>query len=171
MCCCVLQCLCQCLEFQFDTVIADRVMILQRLRLLASTLPTQPILTWDFFLNRFDTLSLEAQLDLESNGDIQYPTGMSSTLSHFTHIVPYKVCSKVCFSLLLTCWTWYKMSLVCVRLGLSLSVMCVVIQGFRSLGKSIHVLHSNFYQKCIIYIKSNLNNTWRICIARTYFSL
>lgn len=33
------------------------------------------ILTWDFFLSRFDTLSLEAQVDLESTGDITCPTG------------------------------------------------------------------------------------------------
>ncbi|XP_064602074.1 protein unc-79 homolog isoform X2 [Liolophura sinensis] len=82
-----IKCLCQCLEFQFDTVIADRVMILQRLRLLASTLPTQPILTWEFFLNRFDTLSLEAQLDLESNGDIQYPTDLSSSDRESEHFL------------------------------------------------------------------------------------
>lgn len=50
-------------------------MILHRIFLLSNVLPEQFILSWEFFLNRFDTLSLEAQLDLESAGDIAFPTG------------------------------------------------------------------------------------------------
>lgn len=63
------QCLCRCLEFQFDHVISDRIMIIQRMRLLSNVLKEDKILTWDFFLSRLDTLSLEAQIDLENSGD------------------------------------------------------------------------------------------------------
>ena len=66
----VLQCMCQCMEFQFDSVISDRTLILQRLLLLQRVLKDEEIFSWHFFLNRFDTLCLEAQLDLESAGDI-----------------------------------------------------------------------------------------------------
>jgi hypothetical protein len=66
----------QCLEFQFDTVIQDRSLILHRMQLLSYVLGKVRILSWEFFLNRFDTLSLEAQVDLESSGDIACPTGM-----------------------------------------------------------------------------------------------
>jgi len=64
------QCLLECLEFQFDTVISDRSMILHSMFLLSTALKRQEILTWEMFLNRFDTLCLEAQLDLESTSDI-----------------------------------------------------------------------------------------------------
>ncbi|XP_071164350.1 protein unc-79 homolog isoform X1 [Mytilus edulis] len=64
-----IRCLCRCLEFQFDHVISDRIMIIQRMRLLSNVLKEDKILTWDFFLSRLDTLSLEAQIDLE-NSDI-----------------------------------------------------------------------------------------------------
>ena len=67
--------MCQCLEFQFDAVISDRRMILHCMHLLANLLPELEILNWDFFLARFDSLSLEAQLDLESTGDLSCPTG------------------------------------------------------------------------------------------------
>ena len=70
------QCMCQCLEFQFDTVIRDRTMILTNLYLLSIVLKDHDILTWDLFLNRFDTLCLEAQLDLESSGDISSLQGL-----------------------------------------------------------------------------------------------
>ena len=71
----MLQCLIHCLEFQFDTVIRDRCLILHRIQLLSFVLTKVRILCWEFFLNRFDTLSLEAQVDLESTGDISCPTG------------------------------------------------------------------------------------------------
>ena len=61
------QCICQSLEFQFDSVISDRTLILSRLEALQVVLKERHILTWDFFLNRFDTLCLEAQLDLEGS--------------------------------------------------------------------------------------------------------
>ena len=62
--------MCHCLEYQFDSVIKDRTMILQKMYLLSVVLKDQDIFTWEFFLNRFDSLCLEAQLDLESTGDI-----------------------------------------------------------------------------------------------------
>ena len=58
------QCICQSLEFQFDSVISDRTLILSRLEALQVVLKERHILTWDFFLNRFDTLCLKTQLDL-----------------------------------------------------------------------------------------------------------
>ncbi|KAJ8308209.1 hypothetical protein KUTeg_013083 [Tegillarca granosa] len=72
-------CLCQCLEFQFDHVINDRIIILQRMHLLSNVLRNQKILSWVFFMSRFDTLSLEAQLDIEHSTDIPYPTDLSSS--------------------------------------------------------------------------------------------
>lgn len=63
------------MEAQFDLVIADRPLIIHRLLLLSTLLPDQPILTWDFFLQRFDSLSMEAQIQLEKTGEIAYPQG------------------------------------------------------------------------------------------------
>ncbi|XP_034946562.1 protein unc-79 homolog isoform X2 [Chelonus insularis] len=59
-----------CLETQFDSVIVDRPMVLQSLYQLHNSLSDRKILTWDFFLNRFDALFLEAQINLEKTGDI-----------------------------------------------------------------------------------------------------
>lgn len=59
-----------CLEMQFDTVIVDRPMVLQSIYQLHNSLSDRKILTWDFFLNRFDTLFLEAQIHLEKTGEI-----------------------------------------------------------------------------------------------------
>lgn len=64
-----------CLETQFDSVIVDRPMVLQSLYQLHNSLSERKILTWDFFLNRFDTLFLEAQINLEKSGDITYLRG------------------------------------------------------------------------------------------------
>lgn len=65
-----------CLETQFDSVIVDRPMVLQCLYQLHNSLSERKILTWDFFLNRFDTLFLEAQINLEKSGDISYLRGI-----------------------------------------------------------------------------------------------
>ncbi|XP_060067575.1 protein unc-79 homolog isoform X2 [Ylistrum balloti] len=81
------KCLCQCMEFQFDHVISDRIMILQRMQLLANVLKDQKILSWEFFLARFDSLSLEAQLDLENNGDIACPTDLTSSDRESEHFL------------------------------------------------------------------------------------
>ncbi|CAK9822552.1 Protein unc-79 homolog [Anthophora retusa] len=59
-----------CLETQFDSVIVDRPMVLQSLYQLHNSLSDRHILTWEFFLNRFDALFLEAQINLERSGDI-----------------------------------------------------------------------------------------------------
>lgn len=59
-----------CLETQFDSVIVDRPMVLQSLYQLHNSLSDRKILTWEFFLNRFDALFLEAQINLEKSGDI-----------------------------------------------------------------------------------------------------
>ncbi|XP_076284317.1 UNC-79 domain-containing protein isoform X2 [Lasioglossum baleicum] len=61
-----------CLETQFDSVIVDRPMVLQSLYQLHNSLSDRHILTWEFFLNRFDALFLEAQISLERSGDIPY---------------------------------------------------------------------------------------------------
>ena len=73
------QCMCYCLEFQFDSVITDRTLVLQRLLLLQASLPKVTVFSWEFFLNRFDTLCLEAQLDLESTGEVNSFTGRDFT--------------------------------------------------------------------------------------------
>ncbi|XP_074099660.1 UNC-79 domain-containing protein isoform X1 [Cotesia typhae] len=59
-----------CLETQFDSVIVDRPMVLQSLYQVHNSLSDRRILTWEFFLNRFDALFLEAQISLEKVGDI-----------------------------------------------------------------------------------------------------
>ncbi|CAL7949507.1 unnamed protein product [Xylocopa violacea] len=59
-----------CLETQFDSVIVDRPMVLQSLYQLHNSLSDRHILTWEFFLNRFDALFLEAQINLERSGDL-----------------------------------------------------------------------------------------------------
>ncbi|XP_032682267.1 protein unc-79 homolog isoform X3 [Odontomachus brunneus] len=68
-----------CLETQFDSVIVDRPMVLQSLYQLHNSLSDRRILTWEFFLNRFDALFLEAQINLEKSGDISYLRGQSHT--------------------------------------------------------------------------------------------
>ncbi|KAG5670190.1 hypothetical protein PVAND_000469 [Polypedilum vanderplanki] len=61
-----------CLESQFDTFIVDRPVVLQSVYQLLNSLSDRKILTWDFFLSRFDTLFIEAQVNLEKNGDLSY---------------------------------------------------------------------------------------------------
>ncbi|KAK9304372.1 hypothetical protein QLX08_004330 [Tetragonisca angustula] len=68
-----------CLETQFDTVIVDRPMVLQSLYQLHNSLSDRHILTWEFFLNRFDALFLEAQIYLERSGDIPYLRDLRNT--------------------------------------------------------------------------------------------
>lgn len=52
--------------------IVDRPVVLQSVYQLLNSLSDRKILTWEFFLNRFDTLFIEAQVNLEKNGDISY---------------------------------------------------------------------------------------------------
>lgn len=61
-----------CLESQFDLFIVDRPVVLQSLYQLHNSLSDRKVLTWEFFLNRFDTLFIEAQITLEKCGDICY---------------------------------------------------------------------------------------------------
>jgi len=50
-------------------------MILQRLFLLSVILKDAEIFSWEFFFNRFDTLCLEAQLNIEKTADTTALTG------------------------------------------------------------------------------------------------
>lgn len=60
-----------CLELQFDTVMADRIFILRtmtKLFIAARHFKNHIVFTWEFFMQRFNTLSLETQLIREDNG-------------------------------------------------------------------------------------------------------
>lgn len=59
-----------CLESQFDMVIGDRSVVLRCIYQLHNLLSDRKVLSWDFFLNRFDTLFLEAQITLEKAGEV-----------------------------------------------------------------------------------------------------
>lgn len=85
--CLCLQSLVLCLETQFDSVIVDRPMVLQSLYQLHNCLSDRKILTWEFFLNRFDALFLEAQINLEKSADIPYLRGSTSYLSFLLLVV------------------------------------------------------------------------------------
>ncbi|XP_068152160.1 protein unc-79 homolog isoform X7 [Drosophila tropicalis] len=61
-----------CLESQFDLFIVDRPVVLQSVYQLHNSLSDRKMLGWEFFLNRFDTLFVEAQINLEKCGDISY---------------------------------------------------------------------------------------------------
>ncbi len=78
------------LEFQFDTVISDRPIILHRLSKLYTILlrnnSSVKILSWEFFLNRFDTLSIESQISMEESGELISPQsigGFNTESEHF----------------------------------------------------------------------------------------
>ncbi len=58
------------MEYQFDTVATDRTIILQRMQQLSFALPNRQIFTWDFFIDRFGILSIEAQISGKSKPDI-----------------------------------------------------------------------------------------------------
>uniref|UniRef100_A0A6G1S3Y4 Protein unc-79 n=2 Tax=Aceria tosichella TaxID=561515 RepID=A0A6G1S3Y4_9ACAR len=59
-----------CLEVQFDYIIIDRSIILRSVFQLYNHLRDRRFLTWDFFLNRFDTIFMEAQIYLQQTGEI-----------------------------------------------------------------------------------------------------
>ncbi|KAL7061758.1 hypothetical protein AAHC03_0811 [Spirometra sp. Aus1] len=65
-----LMCCTHCLEHQFDTVAADRSLILQRMHQLSCALSNRQIFSWDFFIDRFGILSIEAQINEKSKPDI-----------------------------------------------------------------------------------------------------
>ncbi|GBP28889.1 Protein unc-79 homolog [Eumeta japonica] len=68
-----------CLETQFDLVIIDRPMVLQSLYQLHNTLSDRKILTWEFFLNRFEALFLEAQINSKKGTDFSNLRELVST--------------------------------------------------------------------------------------------
>lgn len=59
-----------CFELQFDSVIQDRPLILNIVSkfysCFASSTKSQSILTWEFFMSRFNSLFIEQQLNQES---------------------------------------------------------------------------------------------------------
>lgn len=59
-----------CLESQFDLVVVDRPMILQCVYQLHNSLSDRNILTWQFFLNRFEALFVEAQMQSNNTVDL-----------------------------------------------------------------------------------------------------
>lgn len=85
----ILQGLCLCLDFQFDTVVRDRPIILSKLLLLHFLKKDIPALSWEFFVNRFETLSLEAQLHLDCNKEFPFPTSASQLLSSGFYTCPH----------------------------------------------------------------------------------
>ncbi|XP_063378165.1 protein unc-79 homolog [Cydia fagiglandana] len=68
-----------CLETQFDLVIVDRAMVLQCVYQLHNTLSDRNILSWQFFLNRFEALFLEAQINSNKNVDFNNLRELVST--------------------------------------------------------------------------------------------
>eukprot|EP00066_Takifugu_rubripes_P028448 XP_011617714.1 PREDICTED: protein unc-79 homolog [Takifugu rubripes] len=81
-----LQGLCLCLDFQFDTVVRDRPIILSKLLLLHSLKKDIPALSWEFFVNRFETLSLEAQLHLDCNKEFPFPTTITAVRTNVANL-------------------------------------------------------------------------------------
>nr|XP_033809162.1 protein unc-79 homolog [Geotrypetes seraphini] len=81
-----LQGLCLCLDFQFDTVVKDRPTILTKLLLLHFLKQDIPALSWEFFVNRFETLSLEAQLHLDCNKEFPFPTTITAVRTNVANL-------------------------------------------------------------------------------------
>lgn len=80
-----------CLESQFDLFIVDRPVVLQSVYQLHNSLSDRKIINWEFFLNRFETLFVEAQVFLEKNGDITFLRGECMTCEismemHFKYV-------------------------------------------------------------------------------------
>lgn len=67
--------MCLCLESQFDSCILDRPLIINRINLLATVVSKGNILSWDFFIQRFETLALEAQLKSYMGNENAYVQG------------------------------------------------------------------------------------------------
>lgn len=78
----LLQLMCLCLESQFDNSVMDRALIITRIQQLTSILPDQEILTWEFFIQRFEGLAIESQL-LMKNGESNFVHG-----SFFNYFFP-----------------------------------------------------------------------------------
>uniref|UniRef100_A0ABD2W2F2 Uncharacterized protein n=1 Tax=Trichogramma kaykai TaxID=54128 RepID=A0ABD2W2F2_9HYME len=69
-----------CLENQFDLVIIDRPIILQTLYQLHNCLSDRKVISWNFFLNRFDSIFLEAQIILGKLEGVNMIRGLHKTL-------------------------------------------------------------------------------------------
>uniref|UniRef100_A0A8D8RWG0 Protein unc-79 homolog n=1 Tax=Cacopsylla melanoneura TaxID=428564 RepID=A0A8D8RWG0_9HEMI len=67
-----LKSLVMCLETQFDSVIIDRPMVIQSLYQLHNAVSDRKIISWEFFLARFDSLFIEAQINADRSADISY---------------------------------------------------------------------------------------------------
>jgi hypothetical protein len=98
----MLQSLIMSLETQFDSVIVDRPMVLQSLYQLHNCHSDRKILTWEFFLNRFDALFLEAQINLEKSGDIAYLRGRIYNSYSFCNFIYVHEHIDVCIIVLLS---------------------------------------------------------------------
>ncbi|RCN52728.1 hypothetical protein ANCCAN_01104 [Ancylostoma caninum] len=61
-----LKMMCFCFESQFDSCILDRPIIINAIRVLTTQIPDETMLTFDFFIQRFETLVLESQLSNQS---------------------------------------------------------------------------------------------------------
>ncbi|XP_078675260.1 protein unc-79 homolog isoform X2 [Branchiostoma floridae x Branchiostoma belcheri] len=72
----VVKFLCSCMETQFDLVVNDRPIILHYLYVLHQLIPRVGVLYWEFFVNRFDILSIESQTDMSSQ-DFFFPMSLS----------------------------------------------------------------------------------------------
>lgn len=85
-----------CLESQFDLFIVDRPVVLQSVYQLHNSLSDRRIINWEFFLNRFDTLFVEAQVFLEKNGDITFLRGEKPEI--FQNIFGTLLCVIITFA-------------------------------------------------------------------------
>ncbi|PAV81415.1 hypothetical protein WR25_22228 [Diploscapter pachys] len=61
-----LKLICFCFESQFDSCILDRPLLINAIRILTNQLPEEQTLTFDFFIQRFETLAIEAQMSSQS---------------------------------------------------------------------------------------------------------
>nr|CDS16594.1 protein unc 79 [Echinococcus granulosus] len=73
-----LSCCIQCMEYHFDTIAADRTIILKRMQQLSFALPNRQIFTWNFFIDRFGILSIGAQIAGKTNPDIDSVTDLNN---------------------------------------------------------------------------------------------
>lgn len=75
-----------CLELQFDSVIQDRPLILKIVSkfysCFANSAKNQPILTWEFFMSRFNILFIEQQLSQESASPVDI-SGQANNSNNF----------------------------------------------------------------------------------------
>lgn len=62
--------MCMCFESQFDHCIVDRPLIIHAITMMSILLPDQTTLTFDFFIQRFETLVLESQLSSQTEENI-----------------------------------------------------------------------------------------------------